>query len=85
MWQILRFCAGQGRERRGRDCIDVALGSCAALQLLWRHVAESAGDGAAARGLQAMPNRTEIDQREAAVWPAHDVGGLDVAMNHRRR
>ena len=83
--QLLGVDAGEHRHGGRAEAVDVGARRRAALELLGRHEAERADDGATAGGLQPIPDRAEVDQRERAVGPAKDVARLDVAMNDGRR
>ncbi len=85
MRQLLGLDPGEHHERRRRDRVDVGLRHRAALELLGRHVAERADDGAAAFGLHPIADGAEVDERERAVFPAKDVARLDVSVDDRRR
>ena len=79
--------AGQQLVHHRPERVQVrAVGELEALHLLGRHVGGAAGDALDARDVGIGNQRdAEVDDAHVAVLREHDVGGLDVAMDHAAR
>ncbi len=73
--------AGERGDHGGADRVDVGGGEGAPLQLLGGHVAHGADHGARAAPRHELGDRAEVDEDVGPVGPAHDVAGLDVAVD----